>query len=63
MGGIATLIKEALPMCSTPATLQLILDALQDLGMKTVDDKLYQIDDLAGVLEPIQARQLCTCKK
>lgn len=59
MDDIATHIEQALPMCSTPATLQPILDALKDLGVETVDDlKLVQIDDLAGVLKPIQARKL-----
>ncbi|KAA0721602.1 hypothetical protein E1301_Tti023215 [Triplophysa tibetana] len=59
MDDIATLIKEALPTCSTPETLQPILDALQNLGVETVEDmKLVQMDDLAGVLKPIQARNL-----
>ncbi|XP_041835778.1 uncharacterized protein LOC121636375 [Melanotaenia boesemani] len=59
MDDIATLVKEALPMCSTPATLQPIIDVLQDLGVETVDDmKLVQLNDLAGVLRPIQARKL-----
>ena len=54
-----TLVKEALPMCSTPATLQSIMDVLQDVGVETVDDmKLIQINDLAGVLRPIQTRKL-----
>ncbi|XP_051261868.1 uncharacterized protein LOC127366708 isoform X2 [Dicentrarchus labrax] len=59
MDDIATLIKEALPMRNTPATLQPILDVLQDLGVDTVEDlKFVQIDDLAGVLKPIQATKL-----
>ncbi|KAF4099017.1 uncharacterized protein LOC131529002 [Onychostoma macrolepis] len=59
MDDIATLIKEVLPTCSTPDTLQPILDALQNIGVETVDDmKLVQKDDLAGVLKPIQARKL-----
>lgn len=53
------LVKDALPMCSTPATLQPFMDVLQDVGVETVDDmKLIQIDDLAGMLRPIQARKL-----
>ncbi|KAI2643064.1 hypothetical protein H4Q32_029533 [Labeo rohita] len=59
MNDIDTLIKEALPMCGTPDKLQPILDALQNLGVKTVEDmKLVQKDDLAGVLKPIQERKL-----
>ena len=59
MDDIATLVKEALPMCSTPATQQPIMDVLQDVGVEMVDDmKLIQINDLAGVLRPIQARKL-----
>lgn len=61
MDDIATLVREALLMCSTPATLQPIMDVLQDVGVETVDDmKLIQINDLAGVLRPIQARKLIT---
>ncbi|XP_065103923.1 uncharacterized protein [Paramisgurnus dabryanus] len=59
MDDIATLIKEALPMYSTTATMQPILDALCDLGVETADDmKHVQTDDLGGVLKPIQARTL-----
>ena len=59
MDDIATPVREALPMCSTPATLQPIMDVLQDVRVETVDDmKLIQINDLAGVLRPIQARKL-----
>ncbi|KAA0702250.1 FRAS1-related extracellular matrix protein 2 ECM3 -like protein NV domain-containing protein 1 [Triplophysa tibetana] len=59
MDDIATLIKEALPTCSTPDTPQPILDALQNLGVETVEEmKLVQMDDLAGILKPIQARKL-----
>lgn len=54
-----TLVREALPMCSTPATLQPIMDVLQDVRVETGDNmKLIQINDLAGVLRPIQARKL-----
>ena len=59
MDDIATLVREALPMCGTPATLQPIMDVLHGIGVETVDDmKLVQINDLAGVLRPIQARKL-----
>ncbi|XP_078028604.1 uncharacterized protein LOC144464683 [Epinephelus lanceolatus] len=59
MDDIATFVQEALPMCSTPATLQPIMDILKDIGVETPDDmQLVQINDLAGVLRPIQARKL-----
>ena len=59
MDGIATFVREALPMCSTPATLQSIMDVLKDVGVETLDDmQLIQMNDLAGVLRPIQARKL-----
>lgn len=59
MDDIATFVKEALPMCSTPATLQPIMDVLKDVGVETLDDmQLIQTNDLAGVLRPIQARKL-----
>lgn len=56
MDDIATLIKKAIPACST---LQPFLAVLQNLAVETVDDmKFVQKDDLAGVLKPIQARKL-----
>lgn len=59
MDDIATFVREALPMCSTPARLQPIMDVLKDVGVETLDDmQLIQINDLAGVLRPIQARKL-----
>ncbi|XP_075962866.1 uncharacterized protein LOC142965694 isoform X2 [Anarhichas minor] len=51
---IASLIKEALSR-TTPATLQPMVDAFQDVGVEAVDStKPIQMDDLTGVLEPIQ---------
>ena len=59
MDDIATFVKEALPMCSTPATLQPIMDILKDIGVETLDNmQLIQINYLAGMLRPIQARKL-----
>ncbi|XP_047445827.1 uncharacterized protein LOC125010923 [Mugil cephalus] len=59
MDNIATFVREALPMCSTPTTLQPIMDVLKDIGVETLDDmRLIQINDLADVLRPIQARKL-----
>ncbi|KAK0151057.1 hypothetical protein N1851_007803 [Merluccius polli] len=59
MDDIATFVREALPMCSMPATLQPIMDVLKDVGVETLDDmQLIEINDLAGVLRPIQARKL-----
>ncbi|KAG8000940.1 hypothetical protein GBF38_018242, partial [Nibea albiflora] len=59
MDDIATFVREALPMCSTAATLQPIMDVLKDVGVETLDDmQLIQTNDLAGVLRPIQARKL-----
>lgn len=58
MDDIAGFVREALPMCSTPATLQPVIDVLKDIGVETLDDmQLVQIGDLAGVLKPIQARK------
>ncbi|KAM6935749.1 uncharacterized protein PEZ65_006077 [Lycodopsis pacificus] len=51
---IASLIKEALSR-TTPATLQPMVDAFQDVGVEAVDSmKPIQMDDLTSVLEPIQ---------
>lgn len=59
MDDIATFVSEALPMCSTPATLQPVMDALKDIGVETLDDmQLIALNYLTGVLRPIQARKL-----
>lgn len=59
MDDIGTLLKEALPMCCTPATQQPILNALQDLGVLAVEDMMHlQPEDLARVLKLVQARKL-----
>lgn len=64
MDDVATHVIEALLMCSTPATLQPILDALQEVGVETVDDmKLVQIDDLADVLKHSCKEASCTREK
>lgn len=61
MDDIATLIKKALPACST---LQPILAVLQNLAVETADDmKFVQKDDLAEMLKPIQVRKLLAHKQ